>query len=103
MEKFCQEHGIELRFSSHNYPQGNGQAKIANRTIFDNLKKIESRKGQWLKELPNVLWAYRTSERQPIGSSPYSLVYGVEAILPTKTTLPTLRSKLAQLAKTMPP
>ena len=46
MEKCCQEHGIEHRFSSHSYMQGNGQVEITNRTIFDNLKKkLESRKG----------------------------------------------------------
>ncbi|XP_052291981.1 uncharacterized protein LOC127900787 [Citrus sinensis] len=104
MEKLCQEQGIEHRFSSCSYPQENGQAEITNQTIFDNLKKkLESRKGLWLKELSNVLRAYRTSERRPTGNKPYSLVYDIKAILPMETTLPKLRSKLTQLAETMPP
>ncbi|KAK9208629.1 hypothetical protein WN944_000988 [Citrus x changshan-huyou] len=65
----------------------------------DMEKKLESRKGRWLNELPNVLWTYRTSERRPARNSHYSLVYSAEAILPTKTTLPTLRSKFAQLTE----
>jgi hypothetical protein len=39
--------------------------------------------GKWTKELPNALWGLRTQPSKPTGQSPYFLVYGSEAILPT--------------------
>jgi hypothetical protein len=39
--------------------------------------------GKWIKELPNALWGLRTQPTKPTGQSPYFLVYGSEAILPT--------------------
>jgi hypothetical protein len=36
----------------------------------------------WAEKLPMALWAYRTSARVSTGFSPFSLVYGTEAILP---------------------
>ena len=42
-----------------------------------------------MKELPRVLWAYRTIARKPIGISPFALTYGMEAVIPTEIGLPT--------------
>jgi hypothetical protein len=39
--------------------------------------------GKWIKELPNGLWGLRTQPTKPTEQSPYFLVYGSEAILPT--------------------
>ncbi|CAL2259063.1 unnamed protein product [Prunus armeniaca] len=47
--------------------------------------------GGWSVHLPNALWAYRTSPRSPTGFSPYSLVYGSDAISPVEITIPTTR------------
>ncbi|CAL8991898.1 unnamed protein product [Prunus brigantina] len=91
--KYCMEKGIIQQFSSRSYPQGNGQVEKTNRTIFDCLKKkLEQRKGKWFEELPNVLWAYRTTRRKPTGESPFSLAYGSEAVIPTEIELPTIRT-----------
>ncbi|KAF8403566.1 hypothetical protein HHK36_011670 [Tetracentron sinense] len=38
-----------------------------------------------------ALWAYRTSYRTPTQATPYSLVYGVEAILPLERQISSLR------------
>ncbi|WJZ90964.1 hypothetical protein VitviT2T_010078 [Vitis vinifera] len=38
----------------------------------------------WSEKLPFALWAYRTSFRNSAGATPYSLVYGMEAVLPFK-------------------
>lgn len=38
-----------------------------------------------------ALWAYRTSPRSSIGVSPYSLVYGADAILPEEIKIPSSR------------
>ena len=36
----------------------------------------------WAEKLPFALWGYRTSIRTSTGATPYSLVYGSEAVLP---------------------
>ncbi|KAM1291490.1 hypothetical protein ACFX2I_018471 [Malus domestica] len=94
---YCIEKGIKLQFSSRSYPQGNGQAEKTNRTTFYCLKKkLEQRKGKWHDELPNILWAYRTTKRKPTGESPFSLAYGTEAVIPTEVGLPTVRTLVVE-------
>ena len=48
----------------------------------------------WLEKLPFALWAYRTSFRTSTGATPYSLVYGMEAVLPIETEMGSLRVAL---------
>jgi hypothetical protein len=36
-----------------------------------------------MKELPSVVWSLRMTPSRAIGFSPFFLVYGAEAILPT--------------------
>jgi hypothetical protein len=40
--------------------------------------------GKWVKELPSVLWALRTTLSHATGHTLFSLVYRSEAMLPTK-------------------
>jgi hypothetical protein len=49
--------------------------------IFDRLKPYA---GKWVKELPLVLWALSTTPSHATGHTPFSLVYGSEAMLPTE-------------------
>jgi hypothetical protein len=37
-----------------------------------------------MKELPSLLWALRTTPSQVTGQTPFPLVYGSEAMLPTE-------------------
>ncbi|XP_074300016.1 uncharacterized protein LOC141631213 [Silene latifolia] len=48
----------------------------------------------WPAKLPFALWGYRTSVRTPTGATPYSLVYGMEAVLPIELEIPSLRIAL---------
>ena len=48
-------------------------------------------RSNWEKELHNVLWAYRTAYKTTIGTTPFNLVFGLDAILPKKFLVPTLR------------
>ena len=48
----------------------------------------------WSEKLPLSLWAYRTSFRTSIGATPYSLVYGMEAVLPGEIEIGSLRVAL---------
>ena len=45
----------------------------------------------WHEMLPFALHGYRTSVRTSTGATPYSLVYGMEAVLPVEVEIPSLR------------
>ncbi|XP_065634993.1 uncharacterized protein LOC136069854 [Quercus suber] len=86
---------ITNRYSTPSYPQGNGQAEAVNKVIVNGLKKrLDDAKGKWVEELPHVLWAYRTTPCRSTGETPFSMTYGVEAIIPLETCFPTLRTSL---------
>jgi hypothetical protein len=38
---------------------------------------------KWLQELPTVVWSLRTTPSRTTGFTPFFLVYGAEAVLPT--------------------
>ena len=50
----------------------------------------------WSEKLPFALWAYQTSFHTFIGATPYSLVYGMEVVLPVETEMGSLRVALEQ-------
>ncbi|KAL5571238.1 hypothetical protein UlMin_020835 [Ulmus minor] len=92
LQSICDRLGIIKVFSSPAHPKSNGQVEAVNKTIKQNLKKkLEKSKGAWVDELPLVLWAYRTSFRAATGETPFSLAYGVEAVIPIEISLPTFR------------
>jgi len=67
-------------------------AKISNRIILDNLcKSLDKAKDKWADKLPGVLWAYRTTKCVPTDETPFSLAYGMEAIIPVDINMPTFR------------
>ena len=77
--------GIKNQFSSPGYPQANKQKEVTNRTLLKIIKtKLDDAKGAWPEELPNVLWAYRTTAKTPIGETPFKLTYGTEAVIPVE-------------------
>ena len=43
--------------------------------------------GNWVDELPNVLWAHRTTPRSTTGETPFRMAYGTEAVLPLEISL----------------
>ncbi|KAG7568055.1 Ribonuclease H-like superfamily [Arabidopsis thaliana x Arabidopsis arenosa] len=87
-------------YSTPRYPQENGQAEDSNKTILSNLKKrLNARKGGWYDELQPVLWAYRTIPRRATGETPFSLVYGMEAVVPAELNVPGLCRSEAPLNK----
>ena len=49
-----------------------------------------------LEKLPFALWAYCTSFHTSTGATPYSLVYGMEAVLPIEIEMRSLRVTLEQ-------
>lgn len=73
-------------------PQRNGQVESANKEILNGIKKkIEGAKGTLDEELPDILWARRTTIKEAIGHTPLSLVYGSEVLLPVDIGIPSTR------------
>jgi hypothetical protein len=86
--------GIKYAHASVCYPQCNGQAEAANKTILGGMrKKMEEldKLGKWSEELPGVLWSLRTTEKEATGRTPFSLVYGTEAVIPIEIMVQSLR------------
>jgi hypothetical protein len=89
LTEFSLDKGIILRYSANYYPQGNGVAESTNKNLVRILKKtvVENHRN-WHNALHNALWDDRVTPKESLGNSPYFLVYGQEAILPTNLYLP---------------
>jgi len=66
--------------------------------IIDALKKrlyMENDRalGRWMKELPAMVWGLQTQPSQNTGVSPYFMVYGAEAMLPSDVAFGSPRVK----------
>ena len=89
---FVLEYGIKILNSTPYYAQANGQAESTNKIIKANLRKVVySNPSNWDELLLEVLWAYRTSKMLCINTTPFSLVYGHDAVLPVEVTVQSLR------------
>ena len=86
---FANERRIKFHYSANYYPQGNGLAESTNKNFIRILNKnvIENQRS-WHLALPNALWDDRVTPNNSLGVSPYTLVYGKEAILPPNILLP---------------
>ena len=99
---FAQEYGIKIFNSTPYYAQANGQVESTNKIIKSNLRKVvNNNPSNWDELLSEVLWAYRTSKRLSINKTPFSLVYGYDAVLHVEVTVQSLRvAKQNQLSHT---
>ncbi|GJV82399.1 reverse transcriptase domain-containing protein [Tanacetum coccineum] len=87
------------RFASVKHPQTNGLVERANRSLGEGIKaRLERHKGRWVEELSHVLWAHRTTIKVSTGDTPFSLVYGTEAVIPAKIGMPTIRTAEVHIA-----
>ncbi|GKG05026.1 reverse transcriptase domain-containing protein, partial [Tanacetum coccineum] len=57
------------------------------------------RSGSLQDELPNVLWAHRTSLKISNGETPYSLTFGCEAVILVEVGMPTYRTMMIKDGK----
>jgi hypothetical protein len=81
------------------HPQSNSQVEHSNGMILQGLKpkifdRLEPYTKKWVKELRLVLWALRTTLSRDMGHTPFSLVYGSEAMLPTEVEHKSFRVQL---------
>ena len=80
--------GVKQRVTSAYHPQSNGLTERNNRTIQTAMLRVLSdNQEQWVKVLPGVLFAYRTSVQKSTGYTPFYLLYGRQAKLPLECEL----------------
>ena len=66
-----------------------------NRTLLKIIKaRLEDAKGAWLEELPNVLWAYRTTAKTLTGETPFKLTYGTEAVIRIEVGITSIKQEM---------
>ncbi|KAL0291939.1 UNVERIFIED_CONTAM: hypothetical protein Sradi_7008700 [Sesamum radiatum] len=91
IQEWCQGLHIRQRFTPVAH-QANGQVEVTNCILLQGIKRrLERVGGNWVEELTSVLWAYRTTPRESTGETPFSLVYGIEAIIPAELGIPSHR------------
>ncbi|PKI73948.1 hypothetical protein CRG98_005673 [Punica granatum] len=74
----------------------NGAVEAANKNIKKIIEKMTVNYRDRHEMLPFTLLAYRTSIRSSTGTTPYSLVYGMEAVLPIEVEIPSMRQRMAR-------
>jgi transposase InsO family protein len=95
---FCDDHHIRVDWAAVAHPMTNGQVERANGMILQGLKPriyndLNKFGKRWMKELPSVVWSLRTTPSRATGFTPFFLVYGAEAVLPTDLEYGSPRTK----------
>jgi len=44
--------------------------------------------------LPNVLWAYKTTARTPIGETPFRITYGTKTVIPVEVGVASIKREV---------
>ena len=78
--------------SSPYYSQSNGQAEANNEILVNIIKRtVAENPEKWHEKLGDTLWAYRTSKRAATGTTPFTLTFGHDAILPLEINVSSVR------------
>jgi transposase InsO family protein len=104
---FCEDHHIRVDWAAVAHPMTNGQVERANGMLLQGLKPriyndLNKFGKRWMKELPSVVWSLRTMPSRATGFSPFFLVYGAEAILPTDLEYGSPRKRCTTTEETRP-
>nr|GEZ19429.1 reverse transcriptase domain-containing protein [Tanacetum cinerariifolium] len=89
---WCDKLNITQRFASVKHPQSNELVERANRSLGESIKARLGEGNNWVEELPHVPWAHRTMIKSSHGDTPFSLIYGTEAVIPAEIGMPTYRT-----------
>ena len=94
---FTQEFMILHQKSTTYYPQANGQAESSNKVIKIVLTKmVNANQTYWDTKLHATLWAYRTAYKVTTKHTPFSLMFGSEALLPMAYLHPNIYQRRSQ-------
>ncbi|XP_027181885.1 uncharacterized protein K02A2.6-like [Coffea eugenioides] len=91
VDGLCEQFKVRHRNFAIYRPQMNGIIEAANKNLKKIIRKMTEAHRDWHEKPPYALMAYRTTIRTSTGATPYSLMYGMEAVLPAKVEIPSLR------------
>jgi hypothetical protein len=85
---FYDDNHIRVDWSAVAHPKTNRQVERANDMILQGLKprifkRLDKFQARWVAELPSVLWSLCTTPSRAMGFTPFFMVHGFEAVLPT--------------------
>ncbi|GKA08753.1 reverse transcriptase domain-containing protein [Tanacetum coccineum] len=81
--KVMLKYGVTHRLSTAYHPQTSGQVEVSNRGLKRILERtVCENRASWSDKLDDVLWAFRTTFKTPIGCTSYKLVYGKACHVP---------------------
>ncbi|KAM2715063.1 hypothetical protein EV2_044723 [Malus domestica] len=97
MDELCDKYKFKQHKSSMYLASANDLAERFNKILCTLLKKVIGRtKRDWHERISEALWAYKTTHMTPTQVMPYSLIYGVEAVLPLESQIPSLRMAIQE-------
>nr|GEY19063.1 reverse transcriptase domain-containing protein [Tanacetum cinerariifolium] len=77
------KYGVTHHLSIAYHPQTSRQVEVTNRGLKRILERtVGENRALWSDKLEDALWAFRTAFKNPIGCTPYRLVYGKSCHLP---------------------
>ena len=91
MEEVCDQFKIQLHNSVPYCPKVNEALEVANKNLKKIIEKPTDTYKDWHEKLPFALHAYYIVVRTSTRATPFSLVYGMEDVLPIKVKIPSLR------------
>ncbi|CAN6542580.1 unnamed protein product [Malus baccata var. baccata] len=92
VEEFASKYKIKMIQCSLYYLQSNGQAEASNKILINIIKRmVTDSPEKWHEKLGNTLWAYRTSKRAGMGTTPYDLTFEQDEVLPMKINVSSVR------------
>jgi len=85
LESLLKKYGVFHKIATPYHPQTSGEVELSNKELKSILDKMVDRSHKdWSFKLDDVLWAYRTIYKTPLGTTPYWLVFGKSFHLPLK-------------------
>ena len=92
VESLTSFYAVVHKRSTPYYPQANGLPESTNKTLQNILRKIiNENRTDWDTKLQSVLWAYQTTYKTSIRTTPFRLAFGLEAVMPVEVQIPSLR------------
>ena len=91
MKEVCEQFKIVHHNSTPYRLKSNGDVEAPSNNIKKILCKMVQGIRQWHAKLPFALLGYRTTVCTSIGTTPYSLVYGTEVVIPAEVKISSLR------------